>query len=88
MDKPASELLNLIAHTIKDADNSFLFEDYVKQATKVLDVLHKEGFHLLPLEPNEAMINAGKVAISYGATKPTELIKNIYNSMVKAYTGI
>jgi hypothetical protein len=76
-----------IARSIKEADNSYFFEDYTKQANYVLAKLNEFNLHIVPMEANDEMINAGKVVISYGATRPTDLVKNIYNSMVKAFKG-
>jgi hypothetical protein len=84
MNKNEVDIRICIASAIKEADKSYFFEDYLKQADNVLRELKASGYHILPSEVNDDMIAAGKVAISYGATKPTDLVKSIYQHMVKA----
>jgi hypothetical protein len=74
----------IIASAIKDADSSYFFEDYGKQAESVLIALRRAGYVILPKEANEAMVAAGKEAIAFGASKQTELVKSIYSAMNKA----
>jgi hypothetical protein len=76
------ELRNAIASAIKKADSSYFFEDYSKQAGAVLKVLEKEGYALLPLEPNSDMIKSGLDSITSGSIKPEKLVTKIYAAMI------
>lgn len=78
------ELREAIAKAIKKADNSYFFENYSKQARAVLAALEKEGYALLPLQPNEQMIKKGLDNIPNGRVKPETLVERIYAAMTKA----
>lgn len=80
----AKQLRESIAKAIKKADSSYFFENYSKQAAAVLRALEKEGFALLPLEPDEQMIKNGLDTITSGSIKPEKLVTRIYTAMVKA----
>lgn len=75
----------LIAEAIKEADKSYFFENYSKQADSVIARLSRAGFAVVPKEPSEEMVRAGKMAVTIGKTKPNELSEAIYRAMVKAY---
>ena len=75
-------IADIIAKAIKEADSSYFFENYSDQAEKVLIALHRAGYVVAHKEPTEKMIAAGREAISFGASKPTELVKSIYSCMV------
>ena len=78
-------MIPLIAKAIEKADKSYFFENYTEQAASVLEELKKAGFVILPLEPNEEMINAGVASIFYGRNKPSAIVKEIYTTMVSTY---
>lgn len=73
-----------IAVTIKRADKSYFFEDYGKQASAVMRMLDKNGYVIVPKEPDEDMIKAGDSAIENGKVDPTELVKMVYAAMTKS----
>lgn len=75
---------DIIAKAIKEADNSYFSEDYGKQAENVIKCL-QEHYAIVPLEPSEAMIQAGKEAITLGKNKPSQLVKTVFQQMVKAF---
>lgn len=80
----AKKLENAIAKAIKNADSSYFFENYTKQAAAVLKTLEREGFALLPVKPDEKMIKTGLDNIPSGRVKPEKLVTNIYSAMVKS----
>lgn len=80
----AKKLREAIAKAIKNADSSYFFENYTKQAAAVLKTLEREGFALLPVKPDEKMIKNGLDTISSGSIKPEKLVTKIYTAMVKA----
>lgn len=73
-----------IAIAIKEADKSYLFEDYIKQADHVIKELNTSGYLILPIKADDKMIEAGKIAISFGAMRPTDLVIAIYKAMISA----
>lgn len=77
------QLLQLIAQTIKKADNSYFFENYTSQARAVINTLDSAGYVLLPKDPSLKMIQAGVNAILIGKTQPHELARQIYSAMIK-----
>jgi hypothetical protein len=79
----SKSLRKTIAETIKKADSSYFFEDYTKQANAVMEVMVKEGYKIVPLQPTEEMIKIGLDNLPSGRVKPEELIKRIYTAMVK-----
>jgi len=79
---PQINIRDQIAIAIKEADKHYFYEDYLKQADHVLEILSSSGYKILPQEATAQMIEAGKIAISYGAMKPTDLVKTIYKSMI------
>ncbi len=73
-----------IAIAIQNADTSYFFEDYSKQAAAVVKVLASKGYCVLPKEPTEPMIQAGTEAILPGKVHPEEHVKYVYSAMLKA----
>lgn len=73
-----------IASAIQQADTSYFFEDYSKQALAVLRVLERNGYAIVPKDPTEEMIKAGSDAILPGKVKPDALVRHVYTSMAKA----
>ncbi len=80
-------LQSVIADAIKDSDKSYFFEDYSVQSKAVLNAIKKSGYVIVPANPSEEMIEAGTKAISTGHVKPTEHVKNVYQTML-AVIGI
>jgi hypothetical protein len=81
--KPA-QITNLIAQSIKDADKRYIFEDYSAQAKAVLAALRQAGLVIVPAAPNEAMMEAGKESLKFGAQRPAELIHRSFIAMIQA----
>lgn len=75
----------IIAESIKVADSSYFFENYSRQADSVLMHLNRAGLMIVPKEPNEEMVKAGKAAVTLGKTKPNDLTSGIYKAMVQAF---
>jgi DNA-binding FrmR family transcriptional regulator len=75
-------LTDLIARAIKDADRRYFFEDYTRQAQAVQAALKQAGLAIVPVDPTEAMLEAGKNGMRYGQQRPQDLLKAIYQSMV------
>lgn len=67
-----------IALAIKKADRSYFFEDYDRQASCVIQSLQKEGFVILPKEPDSELLRKVADSISTGKMKPEDHIKNVY----------
>lgn len=78
----ASDLENTIAHAIKKADRSLFWENYTRQARAVIKALEKDGYRLVPREPSKDQIEAGTQALTYGRTRPSELLRDLYEAMV------
>jgi hypothetical protein len=83
--KDKKELRELIARTIKAADNSYFWEDYMKQADAVVRGLQAKGLAIVPIAPSLPMVQAGVHAVVIGKTKPQDLATQIYEGMIKAY---
>lgn len=77
-------LRNDIARAIQNADKSYFFEDYSKQAQAVLRALERNGYAIVPKDPTEDMLKAGSEAILPGKVKPEELARYVYTSMARA----
>jgi hypothetical protein len=77
----------VIASAIQKADKSYFYEDYIEQALQVLVMLKKEGLQVVPLQANEEMVKAGVEAIAYGMSDPEEVVKAIYEAMVRNFKG-
>lgn len=84
--KDLKELKGFIARTIKYADNSYFWEDYMKQADAVIKMLQTKGLAIVPVDPTLPMIQAGVHAVVIGKTKPQDLAQQIYHGMIKSYS--
>jgi hypothetical protein len=84
---PDADIINIITNAIKKADRGyFFFADYHRQALNVLLTLKKSGMVIMPKNPSDEMIEAGTEQIKIGPARPKELIKEIYDAMVKHNT--
>lgn len=72
----------LIADAIQKADKSYLFEDYTKQASAVVQLLRDEGYAIVPRRATEAMLDAGEQSILAGKVHPKEHVRTVYEAMV------
>jgi len=77
-------LKSLIAKAIKDADSSYFWEDYSKQAAAVIRSIKAAGYVLVPEDPSLKMIQSGVNAVMIGRTQPHELARQIYTAMIKS----
>lgn len=78
-----ASLNKTIAKAIKQADKSYFFEDYTKQARAVLSALEREGYTVVPKQPTEDMLQTGVDCIQSGSVKPQALVSRIYQAMVR-----
>lgn len=76
-----------IARAIQNADTSYFFEDYTKQARAVLRALEQGGYRIVPKEPTDAMLQAGSEAILPGKVRPEALVRHVFASMTEAAQG-
>ena len=79
-----TKLSSTIAHAIKNADKRYFFEDYTAQADAVLKALREAGMTVVPVEPTQDIIEAGKNALKYGAQRPGDMLKTLYQAMIGA----
>ena len=77
-------LKGIIAKAIKDADSSYFWEDYTKQAAAVIRVINSAGYILVREDPSLKMIQAGVNAVMIGKTQPHELARQIYTAMIRS----
>ncbi|MEK9969328.1 MAG: hypothetical protein VW600_09335 [Ferrovibrio sp.] len=74
----------VIAEAIKDADSSYFFENYTKQADAVVAALRKHGYVIVPYYPTVQMVKAAMDELQYGQNKFTNIVMPIYLAMMKA----
>ena len=74
----------IIAQAIKQADNSYFNEDYDKQALAVLQALKRQGYAILPRQPNDDLLQAGIDGIPYGQSRPEKIVLGIYSAVLTA----
>ena len=74
----------IVAKAIKKADSSWFNEDYNKQADAVIKALASNGMMVVPVIPDDRIVEAGKNAMSAGRHRPSDVIKTIYSATVRA----
>lgn len=79
------DLIQCIADAIKEADDSYFFENYSNQALNILFELKSNNFSIVPITPTEEMLEAGKEAIMYGRQKPADVVEAVYKAMINAF---
>ncbi len=79
-----SEIKKLIAQSIKQADRSLFNENYDRQAEAVVKGLAKAGYFVVPVQPDQAILDAGKEAMTAGRYRPNDILAQIYAAMVRA----
>lgn len=72
-----------IAVAIQKADKSYFFENYDKQAKAVLKALEKNGYAIMPIEPDEKTLKAVADNMSTGKMRPEQHIKNVHQALAK-----
>jgi hypothetical protein len=81
-----SKLVNLrkqIAAAIAEADSSYFFEDYNKQASAVLKVLEHSGYRYMPAEIDEAFFKEVADAMKMGKMTPEAHVKDVYFTIIR-----
>lgn len=73
-----------IAKAIKKADRSWFNEDYDKQARAVVQTLAREGYAIVPLTPDDKIVEAGLEAMQAGRYRPEDVVTQLYEAMVTA----
>ena len=79
----ATDLQELIAQAIKDADKKIFNEDYGKQALAVLSALRRAGFEIVPNKATEGLIDFTCNNLPFGRLKQQEFIRELYLLMVE-----
>jgi TRAP-type C4-dicarboxylate transport system substrate-binding protein len=79
-----TKLADTIAHAIRKADRRYFFEDYTAQADAVLAALKKAGMVVVPVEPTPEIVEAGKNSLKYGAQRPGDMLRALYQAMIGA----
>lgn len=81
----SSGIFDIVKSAIKEVDRGYFFvADYNKQAYNVIKMLEQSGYTIVPKNPNDSMLTAGKEKINFGLTSSKELVKQIYESMINA----
>ena len=70
-----------IASAIKRADKSYFFENYSKQAGAVIKMLEKEGYVILPKNPDQKILKEVADTIKTGKMRPEQHIENVYHTL-------
>jgi hypothetical protein len=73
---------NLVADAIRSADNSWFREDYTEQAAKVLRVLRRKGFHLVPQKLSDRAVEKAVEDMPYGRLNPADYVRQVYKVMI------
>ncbi len=74
----------VISEAIKEADNSYFFENYTKQAAAVIAELRKHGYVIVPYYPTVEMVKAAMDELQYGQNRFTNVVMPMYLAMMKA----
>lgn len=76
----------LIAKAIRNADKSYFFEDYGKQAAAVINALKQQGYAVVPREASEEMCEFAADNMATGRMKPEQHVGHVYKSMIEFST--
>lgn len=76
--------VEVISHAIKEADTSYFFENYTRQANAVITALRKNGYVIVPYYPTVQMVQAAMIELQYGQNKFTNVVMPMYLAMMKA----
>lgn len=74
----------VIAEAIKEADSSYFFENYTKQADAVIAALRKHGYVIVPYYPTVGMVKAAMDELQYGQNRFTNVVMPMYLAMMKS----
>ena len=81
--KPQSTAAKIIAKAIKAADKSYFFEDYDKQAAKVIARLKDEGWAITRREADMEIFKQVADNMATGRMKPEEHIRDVYRQVLE-----
>lgn len=81
MGKPGIQ--TVIENAIHDADTSYFFENYTKQAKAVIAALEKEGFAIVPREYAPDLWKKVADQMKTGRVKPEEHVKHVYETVLR-----
>ena len=76
-------LRDTIAQAIKDTDNSYFNEDYLKQATAVIIALRKVGFEIVPNKASDGLVDFACNNLPFGRLKQQDFIRELYLLLVE-----
>lgn len=77
-----ADLTTLIAKAIRDADKSWINEDYTKQALAVQAALRGKKMTIVPQEAPDKLIEFAVENMPFGRMKPEDLIRELYRILV------
>ena len=76
-------LRNVIAQSIKDADNSYFFENYTKQAQAVMAALNKAGYQIIPKSLPDELAREVAKSLPTGRMKPEQHVQRVVETAFK-----
>lgn len=76
-----------IARAIRNADKSYFFENYDKQALAVIKALEADGYAIVAATPDADILKKAAATISTGKMKPEQHIQNVHETLVKLMKG-
>lgn len=82
-----AKLIDTMAGAIQAADSSYFNENYTKQATAALAALEKAGYAVIPKDLPEDTWEKAANAMKTGRVKPSEHVKNVYETVLKVVSG-
>jgi len=77
-----ADLTTLIAKAIRDADKSWINEDYTKQALAVQTALRGQKMTIVPQEASDKLIEFAVDNMPFGRMKSEDLIRELYRLLV------
>lgn len=77
------QVRNIIAKAIKKADSSYFFEDYNKQARKVIEALQENGYQIIPKDLDKALYKQISDEMKTGRMAPEVHIEDVYQTMFR-----
>lgn len=73
----------IIARAIKKADKTYFFENYDKQAVKVMKALEEQGYAITKREADMDIFKQVADEMKTGRMKPEEHIKDVYQRVLQ-----
>ena len=75
-------LRNIVAKSIKEADNSYFFEDYTTQAHAVLKAIKGAGYRIVPQTMEKSEFKTIADNMKLGKMPPEQHVENLYNTFI------